>query len=69
LTTSAARRVAAAEKYEAYKDQESEETSTRQELDRVTGIYAEGPAWTDLTEILWWYLREGRIWSGLGFRS
>jgi hypothetical protein len=35
-TASAARSIAAPEKYEAYYDQESDETSTCQKLDRIT---------------------------------
>jgi len=40
--TAAAPRVPASEKYDAYHDQESQETSACQQLDRITRIYDEG---------------------------
>jgi hypothetical protein len=60
--SAAALGVPASEKYEAYHDQENKETSTCQVLDRIPReIRAEGPAWTNSTQILVWYM-----WVGIG---
>jgi hypothetical protein len=53
--SAAARSVTAPEKREAYHAQENKETSGGHELDRITGIYDEGPAWTNSAEIMVWY--------------